>query len=417
MMLELPTKPIVVHNEDFQSVIIRVMFPYYEEEKDLAKLAMLSSMLTFMNNKYPTEEEFQKVRKKNYILNVGCSKAEVGSTMFLCFSLVIPDKEALGFDNIEKQLIFFKEAIYNPKVIDEGFDAFEFERELRNIKLGIENSIRNPKTYRAIKSLELVDDEGILSRSIFNHQDQFDELTPQNLYKFYLDIIGSYCPKIYIFGNVEEKEICPLVEKYLYPSKVGSKTFETRYCHFLKPRDTINYIDDKTKFKDSSVTLFYKIKDMREDDFKYLTLIKSLLNSLSSRMLNKKLRDENDLVYSSKASTYLRFGLLEVFAYINKDNKDFVIEKIKEVMDDLRNPNNIKEYLDNIKERRRIGLISVLDDKFALFSDYIFEDLKIEKSMNDDYQDILKISAYDISKFMDRLVLDTVYFMEEDSHE
>ena len=135
------------------------------------------------------------------------------------------------------------------------------------------------------------------------------------------------------------------------------------------------------------------------------------------KMLNKKLRDENDLVYSSKVLTYLRFGVLEITAYINKNNKDIVIEKIKEVMEDLKNPENIREYLENVKERKRVSLIKNLDDKFSLLNDVVFERLEVDKNMEDNYKEVLTISAEDISEFVRRLALDTIYFIEEDVHE
>ena len=86
-------------------------------------------------------------------------------------------------------------------------------------------------------------------------------------------------------------------------------------------------------------------------------------------------------------------------------------------MDDIKNPDNIREYLDNIKDRRRIALIKSLDDKFTLLNDAVLETLEVDKNMYDDYDDILKITAEDVSDFSKRLVLDTIYFIEEDEHE
>ena len=70
-----------------------------------------------------------KNRKKKYILSTSCSKMTVGKNMCLCFSLVIPDVGALGFDNLDEQFEFFHEMIYNPKIIDGGFDQNEVIRE------------------------------------------------------------------------------------------------------------------------------------------------------------------------------------------------------------------------------------------------------------------------------------------------
>lgn len=416
-MLNIPKRPIIIENKDFQTIIVRVMFPYQEEDENLTKLTILPSMLMYMNEKYPSEDLFQTNRRKKYILSATCNKMVVGTTGCLCFSLVIPDIESLGFDNLDEQFEFFSEMIYKPKVIDDGFDKFELEREKRNLHMSIENGMRTLRVYHGVRSLELIDDEGILSRSIENHREQIDEITPQNLYKLYLDLISKYQPTIFVFGNVDETRINSLADKYLYKYN-GLTQVEKNYNHFLEPKnEEVKVVEEKKEFKDSAISFLYKVKDMREDDFNYLSLVKSLLNSLSSRMLNKKLRDENDLVYSSKASTYLRFGVLEVTAYINKINKDIVINKIYEVMDELKNPDNIREYLDNIKDRRRIGIIRSADDKFTLLNDVVLETLEVDKNMYDNYEDVLKITAEDISSFVERLVLDTIYFVEEEDHE
>ena len=101
----------------------------------------------------------------------------------------------------------------------------------------------------------------------------------------------------------------------------------------------------------------------------------------------------------------------------NLNNKDIVIEKVKEVIESLKNPDNINVFLVNIKERRRLNLIKMLDDKFTLFNDQIMDVLEVSKKSNVLYEEILNITSEDISKFVDRLVLDTIYFIKEESHE
>lgn len=418
MNIKIPKRPVIIKNEDFQTIIIRVMFPFYDEDEYLTKLTLLPSMLMYMNNKYQTEEEFQKNRKKNYILSTSCNRITVGTNMCLCFSMVIPDVNALGFDNLEEQFNFFSEMIYNPKIIDGGFDKNELTREKRNLELSIDNALKNLKPYQSVRGLELIDDEGILSSTVENHRYQLDDINSINMYDLYQQIISSYHPLVFAFGNIDEEYINKLADKYLYKNVSNVDIIERRYNHFLKVYDKeTNFVEEKKNFKDSSVSFYYKIKDMAEDDFTKLSLVRSLLTSLSSRLLNKKLRDENDLVYSSKAVAYLRFGVFEITAYINKNNKDIVIEKIKEVMEDIKNPDYIREYLNNIKERRRIALIKSLDDKFTLLNDVVLDVLKVEKKMEEDYKEVLNISAEDVSEFVNRFVLDTIYYIEEEDHE
>ena len=116
MSIKIPKKPIIVKNKDFQTIIVRVLFPYQEVEDELAKFTLLPNLLIFMNNKYNTEEEFQKQKKKNYILSTSCSRLTIGTTAFLCFSMIIPDTNSLGFDNLENQFEFFKKFFTTQKL-------------------------------------------------------------------------------------------------------------------------------------------------------------------------------------------------------------------------------------------------------------------------------------------------------------
>ena len=43
--------------------------------------------------------------------------------------------------------------------------------------------------------------------------------------------------------------------------------------------------------------------------------------------------------------------------------------------------------------------------------------LDIDKNMEDSYKEALSVSAEDISKFVERFKLDTIYFIEEEDHE
>lgn len=418
MYLRLTTEPVIVENKDFQTIQIKVIFPFQEKEEDLAKITLLPNLLMYMNKFYETEEKFQRARKEKYILGVNCSKMMVGTSGAFCFNMMVPDTLALGLNMLEEQFAFFEKMIYHPKIINAGFDEFEVEREKRNLRIGISNMKKNLRSYQAVKGLELIDNEGILSRNVLNHSEQIDLITPQNLYQFYLEKISKSTPLVFVMGNVKKEEIIKYVNMYLnkgYPNQI---TLVKNYNHFLQPiRDKVQLVDEKSHFKDSSISMFYKVSEMSEKDFFYMRLVRDLLTSLSSRLLSKKLRDELELIYSSKVVSYSRFGVFEITAFIHKDKKDIVIEKIKEVLEELKNIEVIRPLLENIKERRRIGLIKSLDNKNGILDDVILQVFEIEKSMYDNYEIIKNIQVEEIACFIDRLKLDTIYFIEEEEDE
>ncbi len=413
----LKNKPVILKNTDFQSIIVQVLFPYKKSKDDLAHIALLPALLNNMNNKYKNESDFALERKKLLILGTNVSRTSIGEDGYFSFNLVVPDTFALNKDILEEQFSFFKEIIYNPRVENNGFLEFEVNREIDNLRRSIDNTLKNMMPYHSYKLRKLVDDEGYFSNSLIDNQELLDKVTVESLYEFYLKIIKNSQPVIYVFGNVEKDKINKLANKYLYLKEFSTSTQEVRLNYFLKPRDNVQNIIEESTFKNSAISYIYKVKDMTENDIVYLNIIRDLLNSLSSRLLGKKLRDEYDLIYSSKVISYDRFGVFEITALINKDNVSLVKDKILEVVNDLKNEELIAPLIENIKDRKRLNLLRILDDKYSLMGDFIVEDLGFDDTNLEFYNKVKKVTAKDISCFIDRLVLDTIYFLKEEEYE
>ena len=131
----------------------------------------------------------------------------------------------------------------------------------------------------------------------------------------------------------------------------------------------------------------------------------------------KKLRDEEEIVYSAFSSCQIRSGILFIDCFINKNNKDLALEKVKEVMESLKDEQFIKPYLENIIDRARLGLLKLLDDKNGLLDEVVVKTLGFDILYEEKYELIKNITGKDVTEFINRLVLDTVYFLEEGEHE
>jgi len=411
--IELNDKPVILKNNNFKSILISVMFFFEENEDDLAKIQILPGLLRRMCNKYPSEEEFQLEKKKLYILSTNCRQNVIGSTGTFTFDFVIPDVYAIDENILEEQFKFFREMIYAPKLDGKAFCKEEMMRIISNIKLGMEDALKNIRSYHGIKLRKLIDTDGILSRDLVHCPELLEKETPQSIYNYYLDKIYNNQPVIYIMGNVSNKEINKLCYKYLYRKEFGKVKIPLNFDNFLVPRNEVLDIAEESNFKDSIYSVVYKIKDMKKEDVIFINCIRDLLSSMSSWILNRKLRDEANLIYSSKVLVYPHFGVLEITVSINKNNLELVKEKLEEVMKELRNEEVIEEALVNIKLRKKKNLLRQLDDKYFIFDDFITSDLGIDIPYPMYYEEYNKITFSDICIFLDRLVLDTCYFLKE----
>ncbi len=413
MKLRLDNRINYIDNKDFKTIQIRVLFHFKEKQEELALSTLLPNLLNYMNEDYPTEDSFKRAKLDKYILNTSCGKNNIGLESCISLNLVIPDIDTLKEDLLEEQFKLFEGFIYRPLIINNGFSEFELNREKENLKNFIDNSYKNLRPYLSIKIRELIDDQNILSMDIARNIDLIDKVNPKNLYDFYNKVITNNNCIVFVMGNFNHKKMDKLINKYILRDN-NKVNLDVEYDYFLKVRDKVNIVNEKSHFKDSALSIVYKIKDMNEKDKIPLIMLQGLLGSQSSRLLNKKLRDEEELVYSSFATHYPHYGCLELNAFINKHNKDIVYNKLLEVISDLKNEELISPLLENLKERKRISLIRNLDNKYSIFDEALFYRLGIDEIQEDVYKKMLKITSKDISNLVDRLVLDTVYFIEEE---
>ena len=412
-ILKFPNKIQYIHNKDFKTIIIKIMFPFDNTVENIALNAMLPPMLSFMTKNYPNEEDLVIEKRKRYILSSTIYKNTIGPNGCLCYEFTIPDKSCLKENYLDKQFELMEEIIYNPKVNNNCFDELDFERELKNTNLGLDSIDNKMRSYQHRKLLNLVDDQGLLSLSLYNNRDKLDEVNTNNLYEYYKKVISN-TPFIFVFGNLDEDEFNKLFDKYIIKSKDKEIIVDAKYDNYLTNyKDNYTYYEEKKDYKDSSLSVVYKIKDYSVKDNKYLFLVRGILDSLSTRLLDGKLRGEHDLVYGSGCSIYKHYGLFCITTFINKNNKDLVFEKILEVMEDIKNEEYIAPLLDKVVEGERISLLKKQDQKYVIFDDYIFSYLGLEMNRDDLYKEFLKVKAKDIVNFLNRFIIDTVYYLEE----
>lgn len=404
-------------NKKFKTLIIKFLYPFEISKENLACMCMLPRLLINTSEKFRKEDEFQKEFLRNYILNFSYNRIELVKQCFYCFNLVVPAPKEIDEDFLENTVKFFIETIYKPNVKNGEFDLDQFTREKECLKIGINNSKRNINGYSIQRVYELIDDTGYLKMDLYNYAEQLDTLTPSDVYKFYEKTIKPYLPIVFVSGNCDKNKLEKILKKYLFDSKRIQKEFSTSYNYFLPLRNEVQKIEEEGPFHQSALYLIYKIKEMKEEDRVLLFVISSLLSSQSSSLLHKNLRDDGKLVYSTYSTTLSHNAVLITKALIHKNAKEEAIDRIKQTIEMLKNKEIIEPLLENIKERKRISLESIKDNHYGLVNEQIAKFLKIDQTLEEEYQLIKTLTPSDISDFASRMYLDTIYFLGGNKNE
>lgn len=397
---------------NFETLYIRLIFPFEENKKDISKNYILPSMLRYISNNYPEEHLFKAEKMARNIITLNSYTGGVGTSCFFGFSLIIPDTKYLSYDQIDKSVELLHEMTYNPKVINGAFLDSELKREINNVKISIENRKKNLRGYLSYRLPSIIDKNGVYGRTLANNINQLDNLTAKELYTHYKKHIKTKDPYIFVYGNVDKKPITNILKKYF---KNDNKVISLyNYDYYLTPNKIKpKIVTEEKDFKQSAVTLIFKIKNFKKKDCVTLNSLRNLLVFPSTRLLFNKLRTEEGLVYSCNANASIRFGILELNAFVDKDKVAFTKDKMLEVIKNLRDENKINILLKEINEDFRFGMEEDKDDIKVQLDDIMCNYFKIKDMPSKVYKEKLKCKAKDIINLINRLQLDTIYYIKE----
>lgn len=400
-------EPIIIRNKDFKRCILFISFPI--KENDEAKIKILRNIPFNKSAKYNTEKKMHEITVNSYCLSYQERIVQIGKTAFLELEVYFPSKESLGKDVLEDNLKLIKEIIYNPYLENGAFPEKEINDIREVIKNNINRNFNDAMWYYSYKKSKIMDENGFLVSKIVENPNLLDAVTPENLYKFYLNIIKD-SPIVFLAGNVDVDSSRKKIKEILLGNKEEIIEFEKKYNNYCKDiPNTPKEVIEKSKFKSTGVYHNYKIKHLNsERDIILLRIVSELLSSNSSRILIDTLRKENDLVYRGGANYDSEFGSLTLNAITGKDNIKKVEEVYYEVMDKITDISFIEEKLSLIKEEYK------LDDELVKerIYDILIKDIDkyIELREKSIYETIKEIEAKEVQDFIkNRLVLVSKY--------
>lgn len=236
-----------------------------------------------------------------------------------------------------------------------------------------------------------------------------ENTTAKSLYEYYKKVVINNTPICVVYGNIEEKEVNKLYDKYFNRNK--KITINEDYDCYMKLSETANYVEEVSKFNQSVLYMCYKVKNMKEEDKIYLMLLSDILNDRSTNLVFKTLRIKNNLIYSYNLLSYSRYGMFFIESYIEKNNKEKTIEVINELMNELKNEKLIKDCISKIIEELEYNLIETKDSKYYEFNKFIDNLLDTRKSLETIYETYQNIDINEFMRFLNRVKLDTVYFL------
>lgn len=405
-------KEIQVYKIDtFHKIILDFVFPC-ERNKDFSIYGnLLVRLLSKKSKTYPTEEAFSNALVENYIMGFSFSKSTCGENWLYTFHVTLADNTVLKENDYDykKTLQFLIKAIYEPYALKDSFYESEVEIAKNKLKTYIESGYKEIKSYASIRADEIVDEENYFFDSIFRHQEDIEKVTNTELFSHFKNVIQTKCPLVFAVGNINDTFIKTL--ENVLPKK--EKTIFLPYS--LKSFPTgknIKTVKESKEYNQSILKFVYKVQNYTLEDTLKLNVLNFILSSQSSLVLQKFLRNREKLVYVAGSNFSHRYGLFTITAQIYREKYETTVKTIKEVMEKLLDSEFLSEKLEKVKMRKRINLERQKDDISCYLEDLEGTFFGVHETFVEEYKIINKITVEEMIAFLNRLQLDTIYYLE-----
>ena len=413
-LITLKREPYIIKNK-YSTIDFFFIFPALYKKEYMFYLLLLKQILLNSSFLYKNEKLYKRKWEDLMIISESLTNKILNNNLYLEFRLTVPNPKVIKNYDLERAFSFFINTIYKPNIVGNKFNKKVFERERTFLKEDILMSLKNVYSESYQKFLNLVDDKGILKDNIYNNLDLIKNANEYELYDVYNELIINNKPIIMVYGDVD-KSIVSLIKKYVNIKNEKVK-LNIDYYNFLFPREKCKYVIENSKYNQSILYVAYKVKKMNNNDLIYLNLIKNILGIGAESLIFKTLRVDSGLVYSCSTWCDSISGLLVIETYINNNSNDIVLDKIKNLIDMLKNKEILRKEIYRVLESLKYSVIRKKDNKNKKLDDFIKYKFKfgftIEKLIE-------KYSNLDLDltiDFINRLVLDTVYFYKGDFNE
>lgn len=413
--VKLATKPIMLEDKNIKTIDISLIYPFLFQEEDAFNYDIMINILNNHSAAYPNEKEFSVEVSKRLIIHYRASLRTLGENAFIRFDLTIPKKDITPEYDLEEAIKFFKDTIAKPFAKDGKFDEKTFEREREYILARMEDSNNNNIYAQSFnRFIKVIDPKEEVFISLDTDLQHLKDANAKRSYNLYKEIVLSSDPLIYVFGNYEEKEIISLLEKY-FPSKNKDKCFELKYDRIFHP-ETHEYVEEKSKFNQTSLFMLYDCKNIKPEEKEYLSLIGNILGGSENDLIFKQLRLYNNLVYSSNVAKYNYNGLILIETHLNYANKDRAIELIKETFTSLKDKKFLEEAISKLLKGIEVDMLRQSDSKYGVLVNKIDNDLQF-RTLEHIYDCYKSMKIDDILAFLERINLNTIYVLRGENND
>lgn len=403
----------ILPDEKFKTNILSLYFHIPLKRETVTKAAVLPAVLKRGSEKYPKLSDMARRLADMYSASMSAGIRPKGDGEVLYFTIEYIADAYIGENLTGQALEFLQEFVFSPIVVDGGFLPEYVESEKNNLKQNILGLINDKKEYANVKCREAMFGNDGYGMFEAGYVEDLEEITPQNLYGFYQDVIKNAKVDIFMGGTVDESAKAQVEENFLkklQPREADYIKTEIAISGREKPQEIVEEIDVvQSKL---SMGLACGVEPNCQEY--YALMLGSCIfgGSPFSKLFNN-VREKLSLAYYAAARTDRLKSFMMISSGIETKNYQAAYDEIMVQLDKMKSGDFTETELIAAKKYLATGLNSMKDSLRAKEDYYLSQAIMGQQQSVEDLLDCIeKVTCDQIQDIMKKVKLDTVYFLK-----
>ncbi len=401
----------------FKTNFFQVCFVLDLDREYTTKLNLLGGVLLRASKNYPGIAQINNRLDYLYDMTVSTHCFKRGERLIYSYECdfirdaFLPD----GEENLLHEAVgMFREIVFNPYIVDGGFDGKILESEKVDLANAIKSVINYKNTYVREKCIERLCEGERFSISDQGNLEDIDGITPKQLYDFYNWFIRNARVEIFFSGEADEEYLCSAFGE-IFSDICGrnpQELCETYVTGNVKP--SVLEVCEEMDVNQGKLALGFRTGvKVTDEDSAAMALLGEIYGGSPMSKLFMNVREKMSLCYYCRTSIDAYKGIMLVLSGIECENKEKALSAILKELSDVQQGKISEDEFDAAK-LSLINSYKTLDDSPSAmglwFTSRILSGSFLTPS--DIIEMLEKTTVSQVVEVSKKIKLDTVYFLK-----
>ena len=382
-------------------------------KQTIAKRALVSQMLATANQTYPTVQSFKERLAFLYGTQLSTRVSTKGLTHSVDIELTylkdafIPTNDGLFLE----VLGFLKECLYKPLSRVAQYQNKVFDIEKQNLMTYLDVDTENNYYYSEVKGRELYFVNEGLKVPKYGQVELVEAETSFTAYQEFQSMLTRDRIDIFMVGEFDDYQVLQALHRFPLEGRQVDLQFSYSQRY-------VNVVREKIEPRQSSQSILqlgYQFQCQYGDkDYFALIVFNAMFGEFAHSALFTTLREKEGLAYSISSQFDVFTGLLEVYAGIEKSNRNQAMRGISRELNYIKLGRFSSSLLNQTKKIIRMNALLSEDHALTLveqrFNKVIFGDKSL--SLENWLDEIEKVTKKDVCRVARQVKLQSLFFLE-----